>query len=166
MLTRVRRARYVADDAPRRRRGCHVDRPWRDETAEVLASNGLCSRYQPLARRFRLPTSVGILLRLCRLVRLAKLGRVLKLVETWSEASSVPYSYIDIARLVGYIVVAVHWVACAWGLMGELQRDSSSSWLDALADGNMASCAYQREHDAYRRTERRSCPLILILLRA
>ena len=87
------------------------------------------------------------LLRLCRLVRMLKLGRVMTLVERWSEASSIPYSYIDIAKLLSYIIITVHWVACAWGLVGELQRGKSYYWLEALRGGIGSSCAFQRHHD-------------------
>ena len=87
------------------------------------------------------------ILRLLRLIRLLKLGRVMKIVEKWSEASSVPYAYIEIGKLMSFIFMTVHWVACAWGLIGEIQDGHAFYWLDSLKANMASTCSAQASHD-------------------
>ena len=85
-------------------------------------------------------------LRLFRLVRVARLSRVAELFASMCEECAAPYAFIEILKFLGVIVLAMHWMACLWGLAGELQRRHSRyCWLNALED-KPSSCAAK---DAY-----------------
>ncbi|KAK7237553.1 N-acetyl-beta-D-galactosaminidase [Aureococcus anophagefferens] len=123
----------------------HYARTWMLPDLIALVPFDLLT-YEPF--NIHLSSVVVTALRLLRLVRMLKLGRVVTLVERWSEASSVPYAYIEICKLMSFIFMTVHWVACAWGLLGELEAGDHFSWVDALRSGMASTCESQDAHDA------------------
>lgn len=78
------------------------------------------------------------ILRIIRVLRLLKLLRVIKasrLYQRYEASMSLPYAYVGLTKFSVLLIVAGHWVACAWIMSGTLQAESRYTWIDALAEG-------------------------------
>jgi hypothetical protein len=74
-----------------------------------------------------------------RLIRLAKMGRILKasrVLVRLRTSINLKNSTINLMRNMVLMVLATHWVACAWLLILELQGTGKVTWLNAYVDDN------------------------------
>lgn len=81
-----------------------------------------------LIARIILPNSLFIiaLLRLPRLLRLPQLYRIF---NKWETNININPTLIRMCKLIIFIILITHWVACGWFLIGSWESTSGSSWL-------------------------------------
>jgi potassium voltage-gated channel Eag-related subfamily H protein 7 len=84
------------------------------------------------------------LVRVLRLVRLTKLARILKagkLFERWEQTFQMTYASLDLLKLGTETLFVVHWIACAWKLVLDLEAGASDPCLftpeEALKYGDL-----------------------------
>ena len=89
------------------------------------------------------PSSVGGTLDLiAKFGRLTRIFRLIRLVNHLALARP-----IRIAMLTVGLSFWTHWVACAWGLIGEIQDGHAFYWLDSLKANMASTCSAQASHD-------------------
>lgn len=69
--------------------------------------------------------NIGRLPKLIRLLRLAKIVKVLRMsriLRRWEAAMHVRYGVLRLSKFFLWSVVAAHWVACAWFIIGTLDE--------------------------------------------
>ena len=73
------------------------------------------------------------IIRMVRLLRLLKLARILKasrIMQAWeSKLLAVNFKWLALAKFGFIIVVAGHWMACIWGLVGKFGDDPHTTWI-------------------------------------
>ena len=68
------------------------------------------------------------LVKLARLVKLVKLTRLARIVKTSRS------QYTNLIKFGVTIMFLLHWVACAWCLLGQLQKDAEAgNWIDEIS---------------------------------
>ena len=82
-------------------------------------------------------SSVGKMkvLRILRLLRLVKLLRILRAARIFARLETqynIDYSALELAKFGVLALVTSHWMACAWGLVADLE-DSDYNWLKYTA---------------------------------
>lgn len=71
-------------------------------------------------------------LRMIRLLRLLKLGRILKagrIFQRWERRLTVNHSVQTLFKMIFYIVLLCHWMACLWMFCVRVQTDPTETWL-------------------------------------
>lgn len=87
------------------------------------------------------------LIRVMRLIKLARVLRTSRIIQRWENRISISYSMRSLWTSVIGIVVILHWFACLWALLPQLQGD----WRNATAlvpgvearvawDGDCSAC--------------------------
>lgn len=82
-------------------------------------------------------SSVGRMkvLRILRLLRLVKLLRILRAARIFARLETqynIDYSMLELVRFAVLALVTSHWMACAWGLVADLE-DSEYNWMKYTA---------------------------------
>lgn len=90
--------------------------------------------------------------RLARLFRLMKVGRI---VKKWQAAWGVSYGQVDLMKFFFGTVMAVHWMSCMWGLLAlsaqEAANPDARTWLTGLFEGKKMS---DEEREFYSKPQR------------
>ncbi|MGK7920758.1 MAG: ion transporter [Trichodesmium sp.] len=96
--------------------------------SRLLIRHLICSFPGDLIARIILPQSLFLIawFRLPRLVRLPQLYRVF---NRWETNININPTLIRMCKLVIFIILITHWVACGWFLIGSWESPSGSSWL-------------------------------------
>jgi len=84
-------------------------------------------------------------LSICRLVRLARLERIIK---RWQASSGIPFFYIELTKFFVVICFSTHWGACAWAMlvrketidMFSMFMPLENTWLSALVSSKGDPC--------------------------
>ena len=73
------------------------------------------------------------LLRVLRLFKLLRLLRASRLFRRWETRISINYGLLTMMRCVAYVLLCLHWMACAWTLQTTLFALASplDSWMGA-----------------------------------
>jgi hypothetical protein len=73
-----------------------------------------------------------VALRMIRLLRLLKLGRILKagrIFQRWERRLTINHSVQALIKMLFYIILICHWMACLWMFCVQLQEDPTDTWL-------------------------------------
>jgi hypothetical protein len=72
-------------------------------------------------------TRIPKLLRLLRLAKIAKVLRMSRILRRWESSLHIKYGVLRLTKFFTFSVMASHWVACAWFIVGTL--DDSDGWV-------------------------------------
>ena len=73
-----------------------------------------------------------VALRMIRLLRLLKLGRILKagrIFQRWERRLTINHSVQALFKMLFYIILICHWMACLWMFCVQIQEDPTNTWL-------------------------------------
>ena len=72
------------------------------------------------------------IVRLMRLLKLARMVRASRIFKRWEAKLGIPYSIVSLIKFSVMLLVAGHWLACAWCLIASIEPAYHSNWIDAL----------------------------------
>ena len=72
------------------------------------------------------------IVRLMRLLKLARMVRASRIFKRWEAKLSIPYSIIGLIKFGVTLLVAGHWMACAWCLIASVEPSYHVNWVDSL----------------------------------
>jgi hypothetical protein len=81
-----------------------------------------------------------VLVRVIRMLRLLKMFRLLRssrILQRWECDLAVPYWRIELTKIIVYLMLMMHWMACAWGMLDTLAPPDRVTWLDAVASSKL-----------------------------
>mmetsp|Transcript_6134 Transcript_6134/g.18516 ORF Transcript_6134/g.18516 Transcript_6134/m.18516 type:complete len:721 (+) Transcript_6134:93-2255(+) len=77
--------------------------------------------------------SAARLFRLVRLLKLLRLVRSSKLIKKYRANMSLSYGFLNVAFFMFISILTAHWIACAWGVVGNTAKHLENSWLNQFA---------------------------------
>jgi hypothetical protein len=72
------------------------------------------------------------IIRLLRLLKLARMVRASRIFKRWEAKMSIPYSIVGLCKFGLTLLVAGHWMACAWCVVVSVEASYQTTWIDAL----------------------------------
>lgn len=72
-------------------------------------------------------TRIPKLIRLLRLAKIAKVLRMSRILRRWEATMHIKYGIVRLSKFFAWSLVASHWVACAWFIVGTL--DTYDGWV-------------------------------------
>lgn len=80
--------------------------------------------------------SAARLFRLVRLLKLLRLMRSSKLLRKYRADMTLSYGSLNVLFFVFISIMTCHWIACAWGFVGNAAENRENSWLGQFIDGD------------------------------